>query len=72
MYHILQGRYVLLNYIDFDGAERNICRICADKLQGQGKSDTLKMVVDRTVYGIYESEEDKEEVEITVIESNGD
>ena len=33
---------MLLNDIDFDGAEWNICCDCVDKLQDQGKSETLK------------------------------
>ena len=53
--------------IYFDRAERNICHDCVDKLQGLGKSETLKNVGDITVYGTYESEEEESEVEGTVI-----
>ena len=49
--HVYQGEYVLLNYIDFDEAERNIFRDCVDKIKGQGKSETLKKVGDSTMYG---------------------
>ena len=37
LHHICQGGYVVWNYIDFDGAERNICYDCVDELQGKGK-----------------------------------
>ena len=59
-HHICQGEYVVLNDIDFDGAERKIFRDCVDAIQGKGKSETLKKVGDSTVYGTDESEEDKE------------
>ena len=52
LHHVFQGGYVVLNYINFDGAERKICRNCVDKLRVQGKSKTLKKVGDRTVYGM--------------------
>ena len=51
MHHVFQGGYVILGYIDFDGAERKICCNCFDKLQGWGKSDTSKNVVYSTMYG---------------------
>ena len=47
--HVCQGGYVVLNDIDFDGVERNICRNCVDELHGRGKSETLKKVGDSTV-----------------------
>ena len=61
-----------LDYIDFDRAEHNICRNCVDELRGRGKSETLDKVRDRTVYGMDESEEYKEEVEGTVVGGGGD
>ena len=57
-----QGEYVLLNYFDFEGAERNICHNCVDKLWGKGKSETLKKVELSTFYWADESDEYKEEV----------
>ena len=54
LHHICKGVCVLLNYIDFDGAERNIFCDCVDELRGQGKSETLKKVGDSTVYRTYE------------------
>ena len=53
---------MLLNYINFDGAERKICRGCVDKLWDRSKPETLKKVVVSIVYGLEESEEDGEEV----------
>ena len=53
--HVCQGEYVLLNYIDFDGSDRNICRDSVDEIRGREKSETLEKVVDRTVYGTEES-----------------
>ena len=38
LHHVCQGRYVLVNYIDFDGAERNIFDDCVDEIRGRGKS----------------------------------
>ena len=51
---------MVLNYIDFDGTERRFSHNCVDELLGRGKSDTLKKVGYITMYGTYESEEDKE------------
>ena len=48
--HVYQGECVILNYIDFDGAERKLFRNCVDKLQVWGKSGALKKVVDITMY----------------------
>ena len=70
--HVYQGGYVVLNYIDSDRVEQNICRDYIDDLQGRGKSETLKKLVDSTVYGTDESEEDTEEVEGAVIGGGGD
>ena len=61
-----------MSYIDFDGVERKICRDCVDGICGRGKSDTLKKVVDSTLYMTDESEEDKEEVEGIVLGGGGD
>ena len=36
-HHVFQGEYVLLNDIEYDGADQNICRDCVDKLLGRGK-----------------------------------
>ena len=63
---------MLLNNIDFDGVERNICCNCVDKIRGRGKSETLKKVGDSTVYGTEESEEEEEEGEGTVLGGGGD
>ena len=49
LHHICQGDYVILNDIDYDGAEWNIFRNCVDKLQGRGKSEKLKKAGDSTV-----------------------
>ena len=46
---------MVLNFIDFDGVERNICLDCVDDLRGRGKSETLKKVGDSTVYRTYGS-----------------
>ena len=62
---------MVFNYIGFDGAEWKIFHDCVGKLQGQCKSETLKKVVDRTVYGTDESDEDKE-VEGKVLGGVGD
>ena len=51
LHHFFQGKYVLLNYIDFDGVDRKIFRNCVDEIQGRGKSDTPKKVGCSTVYG---------------------
>ena len=51
LYHVYQGGYVAMNEIDLDGGERKIFCDCVDKIQGQGKSETLKKVGDSTVYG---------------------
>ena len=50
---------MVLNCIDFDGADRNVCRDFFDELRGQVNSETLKKMVDSTVYGTDESEEGK-------------
>ena len=42
---------MVLNYIDFDRAERNICCGCVYKIQVWDKSETLKKVGDINVYG---------------------
>ena len=47
-----------MNEINLNGGERKICRNCVDKMQGRGKSDTLKKVEDSTVYGTDLLEED--------------
>ena len=44
LHHVCQGWYVLLDDIDFDGAEQKICRNCVDELRVRGKSETLKKV----------------------------
>ena len=48
---------MLLNGINYDGAERKIFRNCVDGIRGRGKLYTLKKVVKRTVYGTDELEE---------------
>ena len=58
---------MVLNCIDFDGAERKICSDCVDELRVGIKSDILKKVGDITVYGIDESEEVREGAEETVL-----
>ena len=63
---------MLLNDIDFDGAERKICRDCVDKIQGRGKSETLKKVGESTMYGMDKLGEEEEEVEVIVIGGGGD
>ena len=49
LHHVCQGRYGVLNHIDFDGAERKIYHNCVDKLQVGGKSYTFKKVGDINV-----------------------
>ena len=49
LHHVCQGEYVVLNGINFDGAEPKICRDCAENLREWEKSETLKMVGDRTI-----------------------
>ena len=51
-----------INEIYLDGADRNICCDCVDKLRIGGKPEKLKKLVHNTVYRMEESEEDKEEV----------
>ena len=51
MHHVCQGEYVILNDIDFDKAEQNICCNCVDDLWGQGKSEKLNKMGDSTLYG---------------------
>ena len=51
LYPIFEGEYVVLNDINFDGEERNICRDCVNEIRGGGKSETSKKVGDSTVYG---------------------
>ena len=58
-HHVCQGEYVILNYIDFDGAEQKIYCDCVDKIRGRVKPETLKKMGDSTVYGTGESEEDE-------------
>ena len=58
LHHVCQEEYVVLNYIDFDGAEQNIFRDCVDALRFQGKSETFKKVGDSTMYRTYKSQED--------------
>ena len=72
LHHVCQGGYVVLDDIDFDGAERMICRHCVDNLRVRGKSETLKNVGYITVYGTEESEEDEKEVEGIVLRGGGD
>ena len=59
LHHICQGEYVDMNEIDLDGGEQKICRNCVDEIQGQGKSKTLKKVVDSTVYRKDESQDNE-------------
>ena len=63
---------MLLNDINFDGAERKAFRDCVKKLWDQGKSETLMTVGESTVYGTDESEEDEEEVEGKVLGCGSD
>ena len=51
LYHVCQGEYVLLNYINFDGGEWNIFRVFFDNLGRGGKSYQLKKLRDSTVSG---------------------
>ena len=60
LHNVCQGEYVVLNYIDFDRSERNICHNFVDELQGQGKSEMLKKVINITIHRSEESEEYKE------------
>ena len=43
---------MVLDYIDFGGGERTICRDCVGKIWVGGKSETLKKVGDSTVLGM--------------------
>ena len=61
-----------MNEIDLDGGRRNICRDCVDKIQVRGKSETLKKVVNSTVYGTDKSDEDDKKLEWTVVGGGGD
>ena len=45
--------------IDIDGAERNICHNCVDKIWMGGNPEKLKKVQHSTVYRTDESEENK-------------
>ena len=71
-HQVCQGGYVVLNDIDFDGAEQKICHNCVDELRGGGKSDKLNKVGYSIVYGMYESEEDEEGVEGKALGGGGD
>ena len=72
LHHVCQGEYVVLNDIDFDGAERKICCDCVDKLWGKVKSKTLKKVRDITVYRTKELGGVEEEVEGGLLGGGGD
>ena len=58
--HVCKAGYVAMNEINLDGGEKNHFRNCVDKIHVRGKSETLKEVVDSTVYGTDKSEEDEE------------
>ena len=61
-----------MHEIDIDGAEQKICRGCVDVLCMGSKPNKLKKVQHSTVYRTEESEEDKEEVEGTVLGGGGE
>ena len=48
-----------MNEIDLDGGDWKICCDCVDEIRGWGKSETLKKVGDRNMYGKDESEEEE-------------
>ena len=50
LHPVCQGEYVVLNDIDFDGADRKVCCACVDKLHVEDKSETLKKVGYITLY----------------------
>ena len=49
MYQDCQRKYVILNSIYFERAERKICHNCVDNIWDQGKSERLKKVGYSTV-----------------------
>ena len=57
LHQFFQEKYVLLNYINFEGGKRNICCNCVSNIKGGGE-DKFKKVGDRTVYGNIQLEED--------------
>ena len=67
LHRVCQGDYVVLDCIDFEVGERNICPDCVDKLRFRGGSAKLKKVGDSTVSRTDKLEEYKEEVEGTVL-----
>ena len=67
----VRGGYVAMHEFDIDGAEQKICRGCVDELCMGSKPNKLKKVQHSTVYRTEESEEDKEEVEGTVLGGGG-
>ena len=70
--HLSGGGYVAMYEINIDGVERKICRDCVDELRMGGKPEELKKVGHSTVYRTDELEEDKEEVEGTVLGYGGE
>ena len=66
LHHVCQGGYVDMHEINLDGAERNICRDCVDELQMESKPGTHHCVQDGKM------EDDKEEVEGTVLGDGGE
>ena len=68
----VRGGYVTMHEINHDRAERKIFRNCVDKLWMGVKPEKLEKVGHSTVYRRDESEEDKEEVEGTVLGYGGE
>ena len=71
LHHDCQGEYVAMHEIDIVRAELNICRGSVDELWMGGKPGKLNKVQHSTVYRTDELEEDKEEVEGTVLGDGG-
>ena len=72
LHHVYKGGYVAMHEIDLGGEEWNICGDCVDNLRMGGKPDKLKKLGDSTLYRTDKSEEDKEEVEGTVLGGGGE
>ena len=68
----LSGGYMIMHNINLDGVERNICCNFVDRLRMGGKPEKLNKLVHSTVYSIYESEEDKGELNRTVLGDGGE
>ena len=71
LHHVYLGKYVATNEINIDRAERKFCHIFFGNIWMGGKTNKLKKVGHITINKREESEDNKEEVEVTVLEDGG-